>query len=165
MRSKDVCGECGAETTVVRGTYPFKEVGLNVVLVGVEISRCPKCSNEEPIIPQMNDLMRTIALAVVGKRSRLLGAEVKFLRKYLRMTGEEFSRILHVDKTTLSKWENNEDKVGAQSDLLVRTVALALGDGLAAKAEQYVRDFERIQKSRKPVKVNVNPATNEYQYA
>jgi putative zinc finger/helix-turn-helix YgiT family protein len=165
VRTKDVCSECGAETTVVRGTYPFKEVGLNVVLVGVEISKCPKCNNQEPIIPQMNDLMRTIAFAVVGKKSRLLGAEVKFLRKYLHMTGEEFSRILHVDKTTLSKWENNEDKVGAQSDLLVRSVALALGDGLADKANQYVRDFERIQKSRKPVKVNVNPATNEYQYA
>lgn len=162
---KETCSNCGAEARVVRGNYPFKECGLNVVLVGIEIVRCGHCENEEPIIPQLSDLMRTIAFAVVGKKSRLLGEEVRFLRKYLNMTGEEFSRILHIDRTTLSKWENNDDKVGAQSDLLIRAIALALGDGLKEKAEQYVRLFGGIQRKRRSVRFNVDPQKNEVEYA
>jgi len=43
------------------------------------------------------------------------------------MTGEEFSKLLKIDKTTLSKWENNADPVGEQSDRLIRTIAFAKG--------------------------------------
>ena len=113
----------------------------------------------------MNDLMRTIAFAVVDKPYALRGEEIRFLRKYLRMTGDEFCRVLHVDRTTLSKWENNEDKVGRQSDLLIRSVALALGEGLKEKMEEVVRDFERIKKSARRVTVSVDSQTREYKYA
>jgi len=159
------CSECGSDGTVVRGSYPFKESGLNVVLHGIQILKCAKCGTEEPIIPRMNDLMRTIAFAVVDKPYALRGEEIRFLRKYLRMTGDEFCRVLHVDRTTLSKWENNEDKVGRQSDLLIRSVALALGEGLKEKMEEVVRDFERIKKSARRVTVSVDSQTREYKYA
>jgi len=66
----------------------------------------------------MNALMRILALAVIKKPYRLTGEEVRFLRKYLRLT--EFSRLIHVDKTTLSKSENNDDRLGDQSDRLIR---------------------------------------------
>jgi hypothetical protein len=75
---------------VVRGTYDLKEVGLkNVVLQRIEIVKCPKCKNEDPIIANMNGLMRALALAVIEKPYRLSGEEVRFLRKYLRRTGED----------------------------------------------------------------------------
>jgi putative zinc finger/helix-turn-helix YgiT family protein len=162
---KGSCSECGADARVIRGSYPFKESGLNVVLHGVEIVKCDKCGNEEVIIPRVNDLMRTIAFAIVGKPYGLRGEEVRFLRKYLQMTGDQFSRLLHVDRTTLSKWENNDDNIGEQSDLLIRSIALALGDGLKQKVEQMVRDFEKIRKPKRPVQFDVNAETQEYQYA
>lgn len=128
------CSNCGAPARVAHGTYGLKEVGLkNVVLQGVEIVKCPKCKNEDPVIPNMNGLMRALALAVIEKPYRLTGEEVRFLRKYLRLTGEEFSRLIHVDKTTLSKWENNDDRVGDQSDRLIRLVTLGLGEGLKSE--------------------------------
>jgi hypothetical protein len=75
------CSNCGAPTRVVHGTYELKEVGLkNVVLQGIEIVKCPKCKNEDPIIPNMNGLMRALALAVIEKPYRLTGEEVRFLR-------------------------------------------------------------------------------------
>ncbi len=160
------CSNCGTEARVVRGSYLFKDSGLrNVVLQGIEIVRCPKCGNEDPIIPGVNDLMRTLALAVTRKPYRLAGEEVRFLRKYLKMTGDEFSRLIHVDKTTLSKWENNEDPVGEQSDLLVRSVALALGEGLQEKHAEYVRFFSQIRVARRRVKIELNSQTMEFQYA
>jgi DNA-binding transcriptional regulator YiaG len=47
---------------------------------------CPKCKSEDPIILNMNGLMRALARAVIEKPYRLTGEEVRFLRKYLRLT-------------------------------------------------------------------------------
>lgn len=153
---------------MVRGTYQFRESGLdNVVLQGVDIVKCSACGDEQVVIPHMNDLMRTIALAVVCKPYGLRGEEIRFLRKYLRMTGEQFSRLLHIDKTTLSKWENNDDKVGSQSDLLVRSYALNLGEGMKEKVQETMRMFDTINvtKKKKGATVEVDAQTNECQYA
>jgi hypothetical protein len=75
------CSSCGAPARVVHGTYDLREVGLkSVVLHGIEIVKCPKCKNEDPIIPNMNGLMRALALAVIEKPYRLTGEEVRFIR-------------------------------------------------------------------------------------
>ncbi len=160
------CSNCGAPARVVHGTYDLKDVGLkNVVLQGIEIVKCPRCKNENPIVPNMNGLMRALALAVIEKPYRLTGEEVRFLRKYLRLTGEEFSRLIHVDKSTLSKWENNEDRVGDQSDRLIRLVAVGLGEGLKEESERVIRSFPQIKGKPHPVGIQMNAATLSYQYA
>jgi hypothetical protein len=108
MKKPVVCSACGAPAKVVRASYPFREISLpNVVLQGINLVECPVCGNVDPIIPRPNQLMRALALAVIRKPYRLHGEEVRFLRKYLRMMGEQLSQLIHVDKTTLSKWENN----------------------------------------------------------
>jgi len=160
------CSNCGAPARVVHGTYNLKEVGLkSVVLQGIEIVKCPRCRNEDPIIPNMNGLMRALALAVIEKPYRLAGEEVRFLRKYLRLTGDEFSRLIHVDKSTLSKWENNEDRVGDQSDRLIRLVAVGLGEGLKEESERVIRSFPQIKGKPHPVGIQMNAVTLSYQYA
>jgi hypothetical protein len=84
------CSYCGAPARVVHATYKLKEVGLKkVVLHGIEIVKCLKCKNEDPIIANLNGLMRALALAVIEKPYRLTGEEVRFLRKYLRVTAED----------------------------------------------------------------------------
>ena len=141
---------CGAPARVVRGRYPFAECGLrNVVLQGVEIARCGKCGNDDVVIPHLNDLMRALAFAVVSQPYRLQGEDVKFLRKYLNMTQAQLAELLDIHKTNLSKWENNEDKIGEQSDRLIRAVALALGVGLKERTEEVIRAFPKIHKSKK----------------
>ena len=160
------CGECGANAKVVRGSYPFKESGLpNVVLQGIDLIRCPKCRTTDPVIPRVNVLLRLLVVAVVSKPYRLVGEEVRFLRKYLRMSGEEFSHLIHVDKTTLSKWENNEDPISHQSDRLIRAVTLALGEGLKEKLEEIVRLFGQIEESRSDLRIDINPGEMSYKYA
>lgn len=163
---KGKCSECGAEVNVVRGAYCFEESALkNVVLLGVEMARCTECGNEDVSLPRVNKLMRALALAVINKPYRLNGDEVRFLRKFLGMTGAEFSRLIHVDNTTLSKWENRETAIGPQSDLLVRSVALALGEGLQAHTADSVRRFERVTKPpRSTLRLQLDSETLEYQY-
>ena len=159
------CSVCGSKASVVRGNYRLSESGLsNVVVHGIELVTCPRCRNIDPIIPRMNDLMLLLALAVVSQPYRLKGEHVRYLRKYLSMSGVEFSRLIHVDKSTLSKWENNGDVVGEQSDRLIRAVTLALGEGMKGKMEQVVRSFPEIQESRN-VRIEIDPQAKSYHYA
>ncbi len=166
--NKVECSNCGKEAKVIRGSYQFRESGLaNVVLQGIEIVRCKHCGNEDPIIPRVNDLIRLLTIAVIGKPHRLQGEEVRFIRKYLRMTGDEFARLLDVDKTTLSKWENNDDVVGASNDRLIRMMALAIGDGLKEKLDEIIRTtFPQLSRKRSPqtVGIEMNPKAMSYQY-
>jgi len=152
---------------VICGNYEFVESGLNrVTLQGIELIDCDKCGNQDPIIPHVNDLMRALARAVVCQPYRLQGQEVRFLRKYLGMNGEAFARLLHIDKTTLSKWENDRQEVGEQSDRLIRMYALVLGEGLQQEQRQVVQDcFPRIGDSTRSVRVWINSSTMAYSYA
>jgi DNA-binding transcriptional regulator YiaG len=158
------CSNCGMMAPVARGSYQFKESGLSsVVLQGIEIIQCEHCDNEDPIIPNVNDLIRLLAVRVILKPEKLAGEEIRFLRKTLRMTGEEFSRLLDVDKTMLSKWENDADPIGAQSDRLVRTMALIMGDRLREKLDELVVSFLTARKTKrtKRTKKKVRPLALE----
>ena len=162
------CSDCGKEARVERGTYRFRESGLdNVVLKGIEIVKCSACGNEEPIIPNLDGLLRVLAVAIVTNRLPLAGAEVRFLRKYLGMSGEQFARILYTDKSTLSKWETGAVNIGSKSDLLIRAVALNLGRGLRDEAERVTRNFEHIdeESTAPPKRIEVDSETLEYEYA
>ncbi len=80
------------------------------------------------------------------------------------MKGEEFARLLDVDKTTLSKWENNDDLIGPQSDRLIRVLAVGLDEGLKKKIEEVIREFEHIHRSRRRVPtIQINPQKMSYQ--
>jgi putative zinc finger/helix-turn-helix YgiT family protein len=166
---KETCSVCEKEARVIRGSYEFKESGLSgVTLQGIEIIACKHCKNEDPIIPRVNDLMRLLAVAVIAKPHRLVGEEVRFIRKYLGMTGDEFSRLLDIDKTSLSKWENNDDPVGATNDRLMRVMALALDPALREKLDEVIRTtFPQLSRKRQPkhVDIEINPADMSYQYA
>jgi putative zinc finger/helix-turn-helix YgiT family protein len=162
------CSDCGKEARVERGTYRFRESGLdNVVLKGIEIVKCPACGSEEPIIPNLDGLLRVIAVAIVTNKLPLSGPEVRYLRKYLDMSAEQFARILHTDKSTLSKWETGAVNIGSKSDLLIRAVALNLGRGLRDNAEQITRDFEHIdeESTASSNRIEVDSETLEYEYA
>jgi putative zinc finger/helix-turn-helix YgiT family protein len=142
------CADCGGSANVEHnGSYAFKESGLsNLTLEGIDIIHCEGCKSSTPIIPRVNDLMSTIAVALIMKPSRLRGEEIRFLRKYLQMTQAEFSTVLDVDKTSVSKWENDEDKVGAQSDRLVRMVCLELCPELKEKSDLHAETIKKLLK-------------------
>jgi putative zinc finger/helix-turn-helix YgiT family protein len=168
MRSNsmaEVCSNCGLEASITRDDYSFHECGIeDVVLTGIELIRCENCGNVDPVILRIADVQKTIALAVAGKPAKLAGHEIRFLRKYLGMTGDQFSKLLQVDKTTLSKWENDADAVGPQSDRLIRAIALSLGEGLQEHAKEVVKTFAQIAQDSHKMLLAVNAETSEYEY-
>jgi YgiT-type zinc finger domain-containing protein len=160
------CSNCGERVQRVRGNYLFRESGLpNVVLRDVEIMKCEACGNQDPIIPTLSKLIAVLALAVVKKPCSLSGEDVRFLRKYMAMNGETFAGLLGVDKTTLSKWENNQISIGTNSDRLIRAVVLGLGPESKEKIMEGMRNFANISEERRPVQIELDAKVLTFAYA
>jgi YgiT-type zinc finger domain-containing protein len=158
------CLDCIAPLQLVRKDYPFPESGLNnVVLKNIEVLVCNRCGTETPRLPRLNDLMRTLAVAVISKPYRLEGQDVRFLRKFLGQSNEQFAAILDVDKSHLSRVENGAMPVSATADRLIRLVALGLAEGIDQKPGDLIAKFNRIKPARK-LKVSVDPGTRTIKY-
>jgi putative zinc finger/helix-turn-helix YgiT family protein len=150
------CRNCGkAEMSSRAETYLYKESGLpSVVLVGVEVRRCPSCGHHELVLPRVAELHRTIAHALIHKHSRLSGAEVRYLRKHLGWSGADFARHVGVDPSTVSNWENDKDPIGSASDRLLRLMVVH-----GAPVDDYSLDeLTKIENEQTPpFQVRVSP--------
>lgn len=107
----------------VKKDYHYRECGLQtVILKGLTVNVCPACGAEEPEILSVEVLHRLIMFDLLKKRSLLCGEEIRFLRKMSRMKATELAILIDATTTTLSKWENNERKIGSKSDRVIRLV-------------------------------------------
>lgn len=173
MKAKQrVCRECGGTAKIVRKDYRFTESGLNnVFLKNIEVVLCAKCKSESPRIPNHDDLMRTIAVALIDKPFELAGDEVRFLRKYLGEGSIAFAQMLGIDRSHLSRVENGAMAISKQTDRLVRTVALVTDQSLLDKFKRlgrYQAILERlsaIEPETNPVRVQLDHAKDGYTYA
>jgi DNA-binding transcriptional regulator YiaG len=161
------CNNCGHSATVTRGDYRFEEIGLPFVLGNIEVIKCEECDTTEPVIPNMNELMHTLALAVICQPCKLRAEEVRFLRTYVGKSSKDFAALLHLDKTSMSKMENGERRVGKQTDKLIRLLIVNLSPELKDKVKQLIEMMPDIDDAPcdDPSDIRVDPATMRYQYA
>jgi DNA-binding transcriptional regulator YiaG len=163
---REECSRCHADALLIWGSYRL-DVGVPVKLTKIQLAKCPECGNVDPIIHNINDLLNTVALAIVCSPQKLNGREIKFLRKYVGKTAVEFGRLLHMDETHLSKVENDRTQIGDHSDKLVRFLVLNLSDELKNKAEALILALPRIDDTWTVVKpeILINIPTMDYEYA
>ncbi len=121
-----LCRVCDTETTLsTKQRHRYREVDLpEVVLVGIDVSRCPRCGDVRPAIPYPEELHRLVAQALVEKRTRLLGEEVRFLRRMLAWPAKDFARHMGVSPETVSRWESGTMPIGPQADRLLRLLVV-----------------------------------------
>ena len=118
------CSECNGKMEAKRGNYLFMiESGLPVTLSGVEVRTCKACGSREAAVPAVDDLNRAIASVLARKRGRLTGAEFRYLRSFLGLSGRDVARLLGATPTTVSRWEQGVAPVGTQVDKLMRVLA------------------------------------------
>jgi putative zinc finger/helix-turn-helix YgiT family protein len=170
-QTKRCCRVCAGESQLVRKDYQFKESGLdNVILKDIEVWVCKQCGSVVPRIPRLNDLMRTIVVAMIAKPSELEGAEVRFLRKFMDETIEQFARKLGVNRSHLSRIENGSLAISRQTDRLVRALVLIhkpeLLEKMArlGKTEDVLLQLENIKPQPQRVRIDVASAAHEYNY-
>jgi transcriptional regulator with XRE-family HTH domain len=158
--------ECGEQTTSVCGDYLFIESGLNnVTLRGIELLKCDACGSSTPILSKINNLMQVIASALVLKPSQLTGKEIRFLRKYIGFTGEQFGKKLGLTKEHVSRIENERYPVGAQTDRLIRFLAVSASSNLENEMERLVTLLESIKDEPTQERIEINLATGSFEYA
>ena len=124
MLSETKCLECGGEMKRRMEDVAFDVALPGVTLAGVAVHRCPDCGYYEVEIPHLEELHRTIAAHLVGQTRRLAGAEVRFLRKWLGWSGQDFARHMGVSAETVSRWENEREPIGGTSDRLLRLIVV-----------------------------------------
>ena len=123
------CPNCGKEMRSKVRDYEYVESGLkNVVLKNITVYECAKCGEILPEIANVKQVHRWIAEYLLRKQSLLTGEEFKFLRKSMTKSAKELAPVLGVHPVTISRWENNKETIGPQSDRLIRVV-FAAGPG------------------------------------
>src|SRR5579862_980907 len=119
------CPECGTKMKVEHEDHHYTESGLaNVWLAGLEVRACPKCGETERVIPRLAQLHRLLAATVAEQPEKLTGAEIRYLRKSLGWSGEDFAATFGVRPETISRWENDKEPMGATAERLLRLAAL-----------------------------------------
>ena len=118
------CELCGGKTKMLKGqTWHYTESGLDdVYLYNVEVRACVSCDAKSPRLPRISDLHATIGRAVALQKTSLSGSEARFLRKHLGLQAKEWAVLLRLPPETLSRWENDKQVIGAQSDSLLRAL-------------------------------------------
>lgn len=108
----------GLPYSVVLVNAAQEELDENGVRVGVHI-------------PDMEGLAACVAVARALNPQQLDGREVRFIRRVLGMSGKDFAEALEIDAASLSRWENNKQRLGGWADKQVRmAVVIKLRDRL-----------------------------------
>ena len=108
-----------------REEVEYDAAGLpGVILRGVDVSRCPACGHEQVHGPREPALHQALARAVVAKPGRLTGPEIRFLRKHLGLSGQDFADVMGSDPSTISRWENGKEPMNKHADRLLRLMVL-----------------------------------------
>lgn len=106
------------------GNHWYKESGLdNVYLNNITMYNCT-CGVSIPSIFRSAHLDDLIAETLITKTALLNGKEIRFLRKNIYLPSKDFAKKLGIEKTTLSKWENDTQQHRESYDRFIRSLYL-----------------------------------------
>jgi putative zinc finger/helix-turn-helix YgiT family protein len=147
------CVQCGGAMKSSRGTHRYTESGLsNVTLVNVEMRVCPQCGEREVVIPKVEMLHRLIARALIREPGILKPEVIRFLRKWLGLSSQDFALLMGVRPETVSRWENPDAAypLTPTSDRLIRLLVAN-----QEPVERYPLDLFKLKPRTKPVAIKL----------
>ena len=135
------CIHCRVETEEERREVPYDSLP-GTTLANVPVRICPECGETYTGIPNIAELDRTLVEMVISQESRLTPEEIRFVRKYLGLSGQDLAARMGVAPATVSRWEHGKQEMTESHERLLRALAVietpvddyskALpGDGLA----------------------------------
>jgi len=131
-------------TSTLEEPYCYEESGLPYLkLLGIEVWRCPQCETEVPVIPRLTGLHALVARGLIYKAGQLMGGQIRFLRKFARLSAKDFAAIVDSDASTVSRWEHDEQQPNPQADKLVRVIAATALDQKEAARVALLRGEDR----------------------
>jgi putative zinc finger/helix-turn-helix YgiT family protein len=151
--SKINCPNCGKIVETHKGEYRYLESGLdNVIIRGIEVFQCP-CGEHSALIPKIVELHKVIASCILEQKWPLSGKEIRFLRKNMGMKATDFSHLLGVNKSTVSRWENEKEPFSEIADRLIRLL-YATSMGMHEEAQKLAKNIlSKIDKTHPQVPI------------
>lgn len=125
--------------------YHYNESGLPNVFLRSGYKTILINGEEAVSIENLEGLHTAIAQDIVRNSARLTGNEIRFLRKELNLTQNQFSKIIGVSDDTLRGWENARTEVGEPEDKLIRTFYIETVDGDGGLL-QIIKDIARLSR-------------------
>lgn len=152
------CLECGKGTMHVKREKVAADqmLGLPGTWLLTNVARCDACGAYEVEIPNMEGLHRVVGRWLIAKPQRLVGVEIRFLRKLLGWSGVDFAAHMGTQPETVSRWENDSTPIGPQADRLLRMMARTLDP----VADYRKLDLLKTVAKAKPAKTHLTMTAN-----
>lgn len=131
-----------------KSTFIYRDLGIPIKLVNAPMK---KICGEWVINLDMELLQRIVLEAIIHKSSLLTGAEIRYIRKYMYFSIEEFGKAFGVSHAAVSKWENSKNGISPALDLCIR---LYMMEYLKAKDVEFRKlyrelDLAKLSKEKK----------------
>jgi putative zinc finger/helix-turn-helix YgiT family protein len=138
------CAECGSDrVTVERDAVIRYDMGglTHVTLQGVERRHCAACGDVGFKISRIGQLHRVLADYLIRQPRLLLGSEVRFLRTHLGLSTADFAHRMGVRRETVSRWENDKERMGESADHLLRALVTSHQPSQNYAVDDLLRDL------------------------
>lgn len=139
-------------------TFTFEGLGFPILLVDAPWKRV---FGEWALDINLKKLQEVVLQTLIHKPSPLLGAELRFIRKFLEMSTAAFGQLFGVSHVAVVKWENERANINPATELCIRLYVM---DHLALKDKEFRQFYHdmsisqltknRSKLRRKPLEIN-----------
>jgi YgiT-type zinc finger domain-containing protein len=102
------CVQCGGALRHDRRDFTYRDGELQAVTVeNIQVRICTVCGHNEWML-SFEKVRRAIARVVAEKEERLAPEEVRYLRKWLKLSNTDFAHRMGVRPETVCRWERKD---------------------------------------------------------
>jgi DNA-binding transcriptional regulator YiaG len=103
----------------------FAGIDCPVVLQGVPGLVCDRCGDETLAGEVLSAVLAALALVMTRLPFRLPRSEIRYLRRYLRLTQAELADRMAIHRVTLANWESGQEPISPAGDMVLRGILLS----------------------------------------
>jgi putative zinc finger/helix-turn-helix YgiT family protein len=156
------CPVCSGTVHKETRDHPYLESGLdNVVLKDIDVLVCSSCGETIVSIPAIDELHTLLGRRIVKKGTLLTSKEIKYLRKNMGISARKLSSVMGVDNATVSRWENDKQRINKPHDFLLRLIYCTMKGIPSKEVENLIQeDFPNIGEIYKDIPAHIIPQTD-----
>lgn len=137
---------CSFDGPAEKRPYHYVQCGLDNIYLGNGFEVDLIDGEEYVRVQNVEELWKTIGIAVSTNPSELTPKEIRFLRNHMELTQEELGKKLGVDGQTVARWEKEQTKLPGPANLAIRTLFLTSPAAQPEGSEIIVGLYEAIER-------------------
>lgn len=110
-----------------------------------------------------SEIMQSVFCAIPNKKWRFIGAEIRFIRAYMKLTQQAFADMIgETDHSSISKWESKRQEITGmdpQTEILIRMQCKFFTDRKARIGKSFLAnmlgDALRTKELGKPMQIAI----------